>query len=206
VCDSIDEAFDAASVFATLPIPSGPNVAVLTTVGGWGVAIADQIGKSSLLRMATISDDVMTKLNSLLPPRWSKGNPIDSAGGETRETVEAIFELLLSSKQVDSVIFLGLGIQSNQARLMREGPFHPDHGIDRIVGFHEGQDTKYAQRAVELSKQFAKPILIATELAHADQSNPGVERLRQLGIPAFSSARSVVRALEHATRWGLRHA
>ncbi|MFM8810728.1 MAG: acetate--CoA ligase family protein [Actinomycetota bacterium] len=206
VCDSIDEAFDAASVFATLPIPSGPNVAVLTTVGGWGVAVADQIGKSSLLRMATIGDDVMTKLDSLLPPRWSKGNPIDSAGGETRETVEAIFELLLSSKQVDSVIFLGLGIQSNQARLMREGPFHPDHGIDRIVGFHEGQDTKYAQRAVELSKQFAKPILIATELAHADQSNPGVERLRQLGIPAVSSARSVVRALEHATRWGLRHA
>jgi acetyltransferase len=202
----MDEAFDAAAVMATLPIPRGPKVAVLTTVGGWGVAVADQIGKSPTLTLANLSGEVMASLDELLPPRWSKGNPIDSAGGETRETVESIFELLLSSPEIDSVVFLGLGIQSNQARLMREGRFYPDYGIERIVGFHEGQDVKYAQKSVEASRRYGKPILVATELATADQQNPGVVALRELGVPVFPSAASVVRALEHATRWGMRHA
>ncbi|MFZ9818084.1 MAG: acetate--CoA ligase family protein [Ilumatobacteraceae bacterium] len=205
-CETMDEAFDAAAVMATLPVPRGPRVAVLTTVGGWGVAVADQIGKSTTLTLTNLSDAVMASLDEILPPRWSKGNPIDSAGGETRETVESIFEILLSSPEVDSVVFLGLGIQSNQARLMREGRFYPDHGIERIVGFHEGQDVKYAQKSVEASKRYGKPILVATELATADQKNPGVVALRDLGVPVFASAASVVRALEHATRWGTRHA
>ncbi len=205
-CESMDEAFDATAVMARLPVPRGPRVAVLTTVGGWGVAVADQIGKSTTLTLANLSGEVMASLDELLPPRWSKGNPIDSAGGETRETVESIFELLLSSPEIDSVVFLGLGIQSNQARLMREGRFYPEHGIERIVGFHEGQDVKYAQKSVEASKRYGKPILIATELATADQHNPGVVALRDLGVPVFPSAASVVRALEHATRWGMRHA
>ena len=156
--------------------------------------------------MADLGDELMGKLDALLPPRWSKGNPIDSAGGETRETVETIFDLLLSSPEVDSVVFLGLGIQSNQARLMREGRFYPDHGLERIVGFHEGQDVKYAQRSVELSRQYSKPILIASELVTSDPSNPGVSALRELGVAAFPNAWSVIRALEHATMWGIRHA
>ena len=206
VCETVDEAFDAASVFASMPVPRGQRVAVLTTVGGWGVAVADQIGRSQVLQMADLGDELMGKLDALLPPRWSKGNPIDSAGGETRETVETIFNLLLSSPEVDSIVFLGLGIQSNQARLMREGRFYPDHGLERIVGFHEGQDVKYAQRSVELSRQYSKPILIASELVTSDPSNPGVSALRELGVAAFPNAWSVIRALEHATMWGIRHA
>lgn len=33
---SAEEAFDVAATFATQPLPKGPNVVVLTTVGGWG--------------------------------------------------------------------------------------------------------------------------------------------------------------------------
>lgn len=204
-CRSIDEAFDAAALLASLPIPRGERVAVLTTVGGWGVAVADCIGSSQVLRLAELDDHVMSALDSLLPARWSKGNPIDCAGGETRETVASIMELLVSSNRVDSVVFLGMGIQSNQARMMREGRFYPDHGLERIVAFHEGQDTKYATSAVELSRRFGKPIVVVTELATADRDNPGVGELRRLGVPCYSSARSAVTALEHATRWGKRH-
>mgnify|MGYP003345960258 CR=1 FL=1 len=80
----------------------------------WGVAVADQISASSVLQLAHLSDEVMRRLDELLPSRWSKSNPIDSAGGETRETVESIFELLLSSSEVDSVVFLTLAFGSLQ--------------------------------------------------------------------------------------------
>lgn len=205
VCSSVDEAFDAASLFAALPVPVGPRVAVLTTVGGWGVAVADRIGLSTVLQMADLDDELLGQLDALLPARWSRGNPVDSAGGETRDTIVTIMDLLLASPRVDSVVFLGMGIQSNQARLMREGSFYPDHGLERIVAFHEGQDAKYAEQAVALSRRYGKPILVATELAAADLANPGVSTMRRLGVPVFSTASAAVQALEHVTRWGMRY-
>ena len=203
-CRSIDEAFDAASLMASLPSPHGGRVAVLTTVGGWGVAVADCIGSSSVLSLAALGPDMIAEIGSLLPARWSRGNPIDCAGGETRETVATIMRILVESPEVDSVVFLGMGIQSNQARLMREGRFYPDHGLDRIVSFHEGQDVKYASAAVDLSLEYSKPIIVVTELGSADRDNPGVAEMRRRGVPCFSSARSAVTALEHATKWGMR--
>ena len=62
-------------------------------------------------------------------------------------------------------MYLGLGIQSNQARLLRDGAFYPDHGLERIVAYHERQDARFAQAAAEISDATGKPILTATELA-----------------------------------------
>ena len=49
------------------------------------------------------------------------------------------------------MIYLGIGIQSNQAALLRTGGFYPDHGLERIVGFHERQDARYAEAACDAS-------------------------------------------------------
>ena len=48
---------------------------------------------------------------------------------------------------MDAVILLGVGIQSNQARLEREGAFFPEFGLDRITAFHDRQDARYADLA-----------------------------------------------------------
>ena len=69
------------------------------------------------------------------------------AGGETRDTVPKILEMVAGHTEVDAVLFLGLGIQSNTAAMMRRGPFFPDHGLRRIVNFHETQDARYAEAA-----------------------------------------------------------
>ena len=76
---------------------------------------------------------------------------------------------------IDAIVYLGLGIQSNQARLMRQGRFYPDHGLERIVDYHERQDARFAQAAAEISDATGKPILTATELAVAA---PGQRRAR----------------------------
>ena len=54
-------------------------------------------------------------------------------------------ELIAVHPDVDAIIYLGIGIQSNQARMMREGGFYPDHGLDRIVAYHERQDARFAR-------------------------------------------------------------
>ena len=126
----------------------------------------------------------MAAIDGLLPPRWSRNNPIDMAGGETRDTVPEILRLAAAHPDVDAVIFLGMGIQSNQAKLMREGPFWPDHGLERIVGYHERQDARYAEAAAEVSDATGKPVLVATELAVTSPDNPGPAAVRA-GGPAL---------------------
>lgn len=198
--DSIESAFEAAATFATQPLPAGRNVAVLTTVGGWGVVTADAIARDPDLVLMELPEDLMAAIDAKLPARWSRNNPIDCAGGETRDTIPEIMELVATHPDVHSIIYLGLGIQSNQAQMMRHGKFYPDHGIERIVEYHERQDTRFAEAAHELSVQTGKPILTCTELAVADPSNAGPAAVRQTGRLCYPSGERAVTALGHMLR------
>ena len=144
---TVEEAFEAAATFATQPLPKGPNVVVLTTAGGWGVVTADAITARPDLRLLELPDDLLAAIDEHLPPRWSRNNPVDCAGGETRDTIPTVMRLIAEHADVDAIVYLGLGIQSNQARMMREGRFYPGHGLERIVEYHERQDRRFAEAA-----------------------------------------------------------
>lgn len=200
---TVEEAFDTAATFATQPLPKGPNVVVLTTAGGWGVVTSDAIARDGSLRLMSLPDDLLASIDTKLPPRWSRNNPVDCAGGETRDTIPEVMEMIASHPDVDAVIYLGIGIQSNQARLMREGRFYPGHGLERIVEYHERQDARFAEAAHELSLATGKPILVATELAVADPQNPGVVRTRENGRLCYATGNRAVAALGHLYRYAV---
>ncbi|MEO1058145.1 MAG: hypothetical protein AAFY28_14640 [Actinomycetota bacterium] len=203
---SVTEAFETAATFATQPPSAGPNTVVLTTAGGWGVVTADAITRAKELELLQLPDDLRAAIDELLPPRWSKNNPVDCAGGETRDTIPAVLELIAAHPMVHNVIYLGLGIQSNQARMMREGRFYPDHGLERIVAYHERQDARFAEAAAELSQSTGKPILVATELATADPDNAGPAAVRASGRFCYPSGERAVAALAHLVADGSRRA
>ncbi|HEV7525215.1 MAG TPA: hypothetical protein VGP92_09620, partial [Acidimicrobiia bacterium] len=194
---TVEEAFEAAATFATQPLPRGPRTAVLTTAGGWGVVTADAIARAPGLELALLPDDLRAAIDDKLPPRWSRNNPIDFAGGETRDTIPEVMELVARHPDIDAIVYLGLGIQSNQARLLREGRFYPDHGLERIVAYHERQDARFAEAAAEISHATGKPILTATELATSAPDNPGPAAVRASGRVCYSSANRAVTALAH---------
>ncbi|MDP9333417.1 MAG: acetate--CoA ligase family protein [Actinomycetota bacterium] len=194
---TVEEAFEAAATFATQPLPRGPRTAVLTTAGGWGVVTADAIARAPGLELAPLPNDLRSAIDEKLPPRWSRNDPIDFAGGETRDTIPEVMELVARHPDIDAIVYLGLGIQSNQARLLRAGPFYPDHGLLRIVAYHERQDVRFAQAAAQISDATGKPILTATELAVAAPDNPGPATVRATGRVCYSSANRAVVALAH---------
>ncbi len=198
---TVEAAFEAAATFATQPLPAGPNVAVVTTVGGWGVVTSDQIVSGGDLVLMALPDDLRLAIDGLLPPRWSRSNPIDCAGGETRDTIPQVLELVTAHPDVHAVIYLGLGIQSNQARMMRDGPFYPNHGLERIVAYHERQDARFAEAAAQCSQRFGKPVLTATELAVADPGNAGPAAVRATGRLCYPSGNRAVTALAHLYRY-----
>ena len=198
---TVEEAFEAAATFVTQPLPTGPNVVVMTTAGGWGVIAADAITRDRHLVLMPLPPDLVEIMDAFLPPRWSRANPVDLVGGETRDTIPDVLERLASHRDVHSIVYLGLGIQANQARLMRAGRFFPDHGIGRVVDYHERQDARFAQAAHDVSVATGKPILTATELAVADPTNAGPRTVRATGRVCYGSADRAVTALGHLYRY-----
>lgn len=193
---TVEEAYEAAATFATQPLPRGPRTVVYTTAGGWGVVTADAIARTDLELLA-LPDDLRAEIDTKLPPRWSRNNPVDLAGSETRDTIPEVMEIVARHPDVDAIVFLGLGIQANQGRMEREGPFYPGHGLERIVGYHDRQDARFAQAAADVSAATGKPVLTATELAICDPDNAGPAAVRASGKLCYASANRAVTALAH---------
>jgi hypothetical protein len=83
---------------------------------------------------------------------------------------------------------------------MREGPFFPDHGLERIVAYHERQDARFAEAAASVSEATGKPILSATELAITSPGNAAPEGVRASGRLCYASANRAVSALDRLWR------
>jgi acetyltransferase len=193
---TVEEAFEWAATFATQPLPRGRRVVVFTTAGGWGVLAADACAAAGL-ELVPLPEDLCASIDALVPPRWSRSNPIDLAGGETRDTIPEVLDLICAHPGVDAVLHLGLGIQASQAQAFRSGAFHPGHGLDRIVEFHERQDRRYAKAAREASERHGKPVLSASEQTYTDRSygNAGPVGVREEGRLCYPSAHRAVAAL-----------
>jgi len=171
-------------------------VVICSTAGGWGVLAADACAAAGL-ELVPLPDDIRRKIDGMVPARWSRQNPIDLAGGETRDTVPDVLDLVCAHPDVDAVLLLGMGIQSNQAHAFRSGPFFPGHGLERICEFHERQDRRYADAARDASERHGKPALVATELTYADRAygNAGPLAVRAGGRVCYPSAHRAVAAL-----------
>jgi len=193
---TVEHAFEWAATLATQPLPSGRRTVVFTSVGGWGVLAADACAAAGL-ELVTLPEEIRRRIDGLVPARWSRNNPVDLAGGETRDTIPELLDLLCSHPQVDAVIYLGIGIQAAQAQVFRSGAFYPGYGLDRIVEFHERQDQRYAEAAKAASERHRKPVLVATELAYTDRAygNPGPLAVREGGRICYPSAHRAVQAL-----------
>ena len=102
-----DEALDVASLLAYLPLPAGRRVAVVTLGGGWGVLTADALAENGL-QLAELPAEALAAVDELLPPFWSRGNPIDLVATVAHGVPERVIELVAHSDTVDAVITLAL--------------------------------------------------------------------------------------------------
>ena len=106
--------------------------------------------------------------------------------------------LEVSDNFLEDWLFFG-----GQAQMFRSGPFWPEHGLDRIGGFHETQDGRYARAAAEASERNGVPILVASELVYTDRDygNSGPQGVRESGRLCYPSGHRAIRALSHMVRY-----
>lgn len=101
----VESLFFLAEAFANLPLPRGPNVAVLSNAGGPGILAADACEKTSL-HMARLSPETIQRLQAALPPFASVYNPVDIIGDAGAERYRKSLEAILDDPLVHAVLLL----------------------------------------------------------------------------------------------------
>lgn len=101
--DSIAELFDMAELLAKQPRPRGPRLTILTNAGGPGVLATDAL-VSNGGELAKLSTETLARLDSILPPHWSHGNPIDVLGDAGADRYGAAFEAASANFNSDGIL------------------------------------------------------------------------------------------------------
>jgi acetyltransferase len=103
--NTIEELFDCAELMAKQPRPGGPALAVITNAGGPGVMAADALSQYGM-EPANLDPATLGRLDSILPPWWSRGNPIDILGDATPERYRQVVEICLSAREIDVLLII----------------------------------------------------------------------------------------------------
>lgn len=102
---TIAELFYMAEVLAKQPRPKGPRLTILTNAGGPGVLATDALITSGG-ELTTLSEGTVEALNEILPPHWSRHNPIDILGDADPERYAKALEIAARDPNSDGLLVI----------------------------------------------------------------------------------------------------
>lgn len=171
----IGDIFNFTDLISRRNIPKGRKLAIVTNAGGPGVMATDMlISKGGGLTL--LSDDTMKKLDEVLPPFWSHGNPVDVIGDAPPERFAKATEIVLKDDKVDAVLV----ILTPQAMT---------------------EPTKTAEAIAKISEHHSKPILAAW--MGGKSMKEGIQVFLNKGISVYQTPEQAIRAfmtLAHYSR------
>ena len=103
--NTVDELFGMAEVLGKQPRPHGSRLAIVTNGGGPGALAADALIEDNG-SLADLSDQTIETLNNLLPPFWSRSNPVDLAGDAKADQYAAAVEALIKDPNNDALLII----------------------------------------------------------------------------------------------------
>lgn len=103
--NQIEELFDLAEVLGKQPRPKGKKLSILTNAGGPGVLATDALiaGGGEL---AELSKESFDAFNSILPPHWSRNNPIDILGDAQPDIYAKTLEIAAKNPDTDGLLVI----------------------------------------------------------------------------------------------------
>jgi acetyl coenzyme A synthetase (ADP forming)-like protein len=101
--DTLTQLFDVTSLLANQPLPLGGRVGILTNAGGPGILAVDAL-EANGLHIIEFSDELKSKLRSLLSPDASVTNPVDMIASAGPAEYSACIDALLSSDEIDALM------------------------------------------------------------------------------------------------------
>jgi len=154
---------DLSAVFSSLPLPKGKRVAMLTLGGGWGVVATDLCIESGL-EVPHLTDDVIAEIDKILPPYWSRSNPVDLVGQFDPALPLQVLEALVKWDQCDAVIHLGaVGrayFVNNMIKAVSSAdPSYPMEFLKMGMEREALGERAFYEKSAKLMETYGKPIL-----------------------------------------------
>jgi acetyltransferase len=104
--ETIGQLFSAARALSSVNYRSATErLVIITNGGGPGVMAADRFCDQGV-ELARIEGDTLEALDEVLPPVWSRGNPVDIIGDATPERYQKAVELCLADAGVDGALVI----------------------------------------------------------------------------------------------------
>ncbi|GBC61596.1 CoA-binding protein [Desulfonema ishimotonii] len=165
---------DLSAAFSSLPLPRGNRAAIMTLGGGWGVVTADLCDEYGL-RVPDLSQEITEHIDRILPPYWSRSNPVDVVGEHDDAVAITVMEELMAWDGCDAVINLGMIgrkilmgrlAQSVQAADPSCSPAFLETMQQTLAGFEQ----KYIAYIAELMEKYDKPVFGVSLFEDAGQT------------------------------------
>ncbi|MBV8334387.1 MAG: bifunctional acetate--CoA ligase family protein/GNAT family N-acetyltransferase, partial [Alphaproteobacteria bacterium] len=102
---TIAELFDVAETLALTREQVGDRLAILTNSGGAGMLATDALIAAGG-RLAELSSATIASLDRVLPPLWSRGNPVDIIGDDSGSRYAEALRILLGDPEVEAILVL----------------------------------------------------------------------------------------------------
>ncbi len=99
------ELFEAVATLAAGLRVSGDRLAILTNGGGIGVLATDAVDEYGG-ELAMLAPETLAKLDTVLPPTWSHGNPVDILGDAGGKRYADALAALLADRGSDAILVL----------------------------------------------------------------------------------------------------
>ncbi len=156
------ELLDLSAAFSSLPLPKGNRIAIMTLGGGWGVVTADLCNQFGL-EVPDLSAELIAVIDTILPPYWSRSNPIDLVGENDPSIPLTVMEALLQWNGCDAVINLGILGRRIFLKRLADSVENADRSytrefLDDAVHAFVDFENSYIEQIVGLMEKYGKPV------------------------------------------------
>lgn len=178
------EMLNLLNCFDSLPLPKGNRVAILTMGGGPGSLMTD-LFESNGMKVPVLSKELQEELKEMLPPTASTTNPIDlTYSDDMQNYLNEIPYALLSSNEIDSLIFYGLMGRNYHTNITTVPDNIKDHeSVVTLRNFGDMMSEYFEalfEEIVEMRDNFKKPIIMTNYNTREEEF---VRYLTDNGIP-----------------------
>lgn len=190
---------DLSAALSSLPLPKGKRVALMTLGGGWGVVGSDLCAEYGL-EVPELTPEIVKRIDQVLPPYWSKSNPVDIVGQNNNTIPVVVLEELMKWDGCDAVINLGiLGRKNLLGRMvdsvLKSDPTYSPEFLQQMKDEFVKFEMDYLRFIVELMEKYQKPVFCVGILtSDEDQTLYRVEGSRLKGV-VYETPERAIKAL-----------
>jgi acetyltransferase len=192
---SVEDLYEWAWALASLPLPKGKNMAILTHSGGPATSIADACNRWGL-KVPVFSPELQAKVRQLIPETGSFSNPVDlTFFMDMSVLMEKLPEIILENPSIDGLLLhgiIGSSFVRSVGQVAQEWVKLPPY--DAMKGLFLSSMESFAR----LPEKFGKPIIASSFNEREDDAVAYVQDRR---LPCYRAPERAVRAMAALCRY-----